>query len=251
MLLASGFSCRKTISMVTPWCLVCDANGPLKMEITFRSMGGNATKYYLKTSPKSPGMKNVGVHRSVHCIQNCCFIAKETGNLLKKLEIGMCIVVSIKRPRWMTVESQSPKMWYAPKTQSNKLLSSGLLRSGKVRNKWKFFKVRQKSGKSFDVVKVRILILSLILREDLTRIPGRHISNFDPLGKGETPPISRSPWRFYIEVSYMFAQWCQHGGHSVLIYCEGRILEIKRDHNFLNDSYMSTHCIHTLPYSLT
>ena len=185
MLLASGFSCRKTISMVTPWCSVCDDNGPLKMEITFMSMGGNATKYYLKTSPKSPGMKNVGVHRSVHCIQNCCFIAKETGNLLKKLEIGMCIVVSIKRPRWMTVESQSPKMWYARKTQSNKLLSSGLLRSGKVRNKWKFFKVRQKSGKSFDVVKVRILIQSVILRKDLTRIPERHISNFDPLGKGK------------------------------------------------------------------
>ena len=99
MLLASGFSCRKTISMVTPWCLVCDANGPLKMEITFMSMGENATKYYLKTSPKSPGMKNVGVHRSVHCIQNCCFTAKETDNLLKKLEIGMCIIVSIKRPR--------------------------------------------------------------------------------------------------------------------------------------------------------
>ena len=75
MLLASGFSCRKTISMVTPWCSVCDDNGPLKMEITFMSMGGNATKYYLKTSLRSPGMRNVGC---------CLFIAKETGNLLKK-----------------------------------------------------------------------------------------------------------------------------------------------------------------------
>ena len=60
MLLASGFSCRKTISMVIPWCLVCDAYGLLKMEITFMSMGGNATKHYLKTSLRSPGMKNVG-----------------------------------------------------------------------------------------------------------------------------------------------------------------------------------------------
>ena len=90
MLLASGVSCRKTISMVLPWCPVCDANGPLKMEITFVSMGGNATKYYLKTSLRSPGMKNV---------RACLFIAKETGNLLKKLEIGMCIIVSMERPR--------------------------------------------------------------------------------------------------------------------------------------------------------
>ena len=28
MLFASGFSCQKTISMVIPWCPVCDANGP-------------------------------------------------------------------------------------------------------------------------------------------------------------------------------------------------------------------------------
>ena len=55
------------------------------------SMGGNATKYDLKSSPRSPGMKNAGVHRSGHCIQIRCFIAKETCNLLKQLEIGMCI----------------------------------------------------------------------------------------------------------------------------------------------------------------
>ena len=55
------------------------------------SMGGNATKYDLKSSPRSPGIKNVGVHRSGHCIQIRCFIAKETCNLLKQLEIGMCI----------------------------------------------------------------------------------------------------------------------------------------------------------------
>ena len=75
MLLATGFSCREKISMVIPWCPVCDANGPLKMEITFMSKGGNATKYYLKTSVRSPGMRNVG---------GCLFIAKETGSLLKK-----------------------------------------------------------------------------------------------------------------------------------------------------------------------
>lgn len=55
------------------------------------TMGGNATKYLLKSSPRSPGMKNVGVHRSVHCIQIRCFIAKETCNLLKQLEIGMWV----------------------------------------------------------------------------------------------------------------------------------------------------------------
>ena len=72
------------------------------------SMGGNATKYYLKTSLRSPGMKNVG---------GCLFIAKETGNLLKKLEIGMCIIVSMERPRWMSVETQSPKMWCTKSTK--------------------------------------------------------------------------------------------------------------------------------------
>lgn len=55
------------------------------------TMGGNATNYHLKSSPRSPGMKNVGVHRSGHCIQIHCFIAKETCNLQKQLEIGMCI----------------------------------------------------------------------------------------------------------------------------------------------------------------
>ena len=54
------------------------------------SMGGNATKYYLKTSLRSLGMEDVG---------GCLFIAKETGNLLKKLEIGLCIIISRERPR--------------------------------------------------------------------------------------------------------------------------------------------------------
>ena len=44
------------------------------------SMGGNATKYDLKSSPRSPGIKNVGVHRSGHCIQIRCFITKTAGN---------------------------------------------------------------------------------------------------------------------------------------------------------------------------
>ena len=43
-------------------------------------MGGNATKYDLKSSPRSPGIKNVGVHRSGHCIQIRCFITKTAGN---------------------------------------------------------------------------------------------------------------------------------------------------------------------------
>ena len=47
------------------------------------SMGGNATKYDLKSSTRSPGVKNAGVDRSGHCIQIRCFIAKETCNLLK------------------------------------------------------------------------------------------------------------------------------------------------------------------------
>ena len=51
----------------------------------------------------------------------CLLIAKETGNLLKKLEIGLRIIVSLERPRWMSVESQSQKC-NAPKAQSNKLL---------------------------------------------------------------------------------------------------------------------------------
>ena len=59
------------------------------------TMGGNATKYHLKSSPRSPGMKNVGVHRSGHCIQFRCFIGKETCNLLKPLDIGMCISLKV------------------------------------------------------------------------------------------------------------------------------------------------------------
>ena len=54
-------------------------------------------------------------------VGGCLFIAKETGNLLKKLEIGLCIIVSMERPRCMSVESQSQKC-NAPKAQSNKLL---------------------------------------------------------------------------------------------------------------------------------
>ena len=51
------------------------------------TMGGNVTtgKYYLKTSPRSPGIRNFAVHRSVHRIQICCFIAKGTCNLPNKL----------------------------------------------------------------------------------------------------------------------------------------------------------------------
>ena len=51
----------------------------------------------------------------------CLLIAKETGNLLKNLEIGLRIIVSIERPMWISVESQSKKC-NAPKAQSNKLL---------------------------------------------------------------------------------------------------------------------------------
>ena len=46
----------------------------------------------------------------------------------------------------MSVESQSPEMWYASKAQSTKLLQSALLRSGKVREKLKLLKVREKLG---------------------------------------------------------------------------------------------------------
>ena len=63
------------------------------------TMGGNVTKYYLETSPRSSGIKNVAVHRSVQRIQIRCFIAKGTCNLPNKLESGMCIIVSRKRPR--------------------------------------------------------------------------------------------------------------------------------------------------------
>ena len=55
----------------------------------------------------------------------------------------------------MSVESQSPEMWYAPKAQSTKLLQSALLWSGKVREKWKFLKFREKSGEITDIVKAR------------------------------------------------------------------------------------------------
>ena len=55
----------------------------------------------------------------------------------------------------MSVESQSPEMWYAPKAQSTKLLQSALLWSGKVREKWKFLKFREKSGEIIDIVKAR------------------------------------------------------------------------------------------------
>ena len=55
----------------------------------------------------------------------------------------------------MSVESQSPEMWYAPKAQSTKLLQSVLLWSGKVREEWKFLKFREKSGEIIDIVKAR------------------------------------------------------------------------------------------------
>ena len=54
-------------------------------------------------------------------VGGCLLIAKETGNLLKKLEIGLRIIVSMERPRWMSVESESQKC-NAPKAQSYKLL---------------------------------------------------------------------------------------------------------------------------------
>ena len=54
-------------------------------------------------------------------VGGCLLIAKETGNLLKNLEIGLRIIVSIERPMWISVESQSKKC-NAPKAQSNKLL---------------------------------------------------------------------------------------------------------------------------------
>ena len=54
-------------------------------------------------------------------VGGCLLIAKETGNLLKNLEIGLRIIVSIERPMWISVESQSQKC-NAPKAQSNKLL---------------------------------------------------------------------------------------------------------------------------------
>ena len=55
----------------------------------------------------------------------------------------------------MSVRSQSPEMWYAPKAQSTKLLQSALLWSGKVREKLKFLKFREKSGEIIDIVKAR------------------------------------------------------------------------------------------------
>ena len=62
-----------------------------------------------------------------------------------------------------------------------------------------------RSGKSFDVVKVRILIL----REDLTRIPERHISNFDPLGKGKLPQSQVLP-----DASILRCRICLHNSAS-------------------------------------
>ena len=61
-------------------------------------MCSKLSKYYLETSPWSPGMngQNVGILTSVHCILICWFIAKETCKSLTKPEIGMCIIVSSK-----------------------------------------------------------------------------------------------------------------------------------------------------------
>ena len=165
------------------------------------SMGENATKYYLKTSPKSPGMKNVGVHRSVHCIQNCCFNAKETGNLLKKAGNWYVHHCLNKAPK---VSLKVQKCDMHQKHKVTNYCRQGCYGQGNLGIN-QIFKVRQKSGKSFDVVKVRILIL----REDLTRIPERHISNFDPLGKGKLPQSQVLP-----DASILRCRICLHNSAS-------------------------------------
>ena len=49
------------------------------------SMGGNATKYDLKSSPRSPGMKNAGVHRSGHCL--VCQVTPSSAQFVEKYKI--------------------------------------------------------------------------------------------------------------------------------------------------------------------
>ena len=155
MLFASGFSCLKTTSMVTPWCLLCDSNGPQKWRKLLWLLGGNSTKYYSKTSQRSSGMKMSKFIGLCIVFSFVASLQRKPLTYLKILETGICIIISIKRLRWMSVESQSPEMWYAPKAQSTKLLQSALLWSGKVREKWKFLKFREKSGEIIDIAKAR------------------------------------------------------------------------------------------------
>ena len=91
--------------------------------------GDNFYEYWVETqlsttqiSQRSSGMKMSKFIGLCIVFSFVASLQRKPLTYLKILEIGMCIIISMKRLRWMSVVSQSPEMWYAPKAQSTKLL---------------------------------------------------------------------------------------------------------------------------------